>query len=146
TEQVEIAPARKVWQVNGEDGGLVGCWVYVPPTYATRTRTIELRPVETAYEAVPASYATRVRTVEVQPARTVYDTVPAVYATRLRPVATPPRIAYEQVPAEYRMVYRSVLVQPATAGWVPILSFDGCRGEGLSPVIYNHPPGLPDAG
>jgi hypothetical protein len=75
-ETVEVAPARREWQVSYDQyGQRVGCWVNLPARYAVRQRTVMMRPAtSTPYTQYPV-YGTREHTVQVEPARRAW--VPA---------------------------------------------------------------------
>lgn len=82
-ETVMIAPATKVWSVTRDAFGReVGCWVTKPAQYATRHRTVIVRPASVSYSVIPAQYRTYSEQVQVRPAQLVAHTTPAVVATR----------------------------------------------------------------
>ena len=98
-ETVQVSHGGRQWQVSTDAyGRTVGCWVDVPPQYATRHRQVLVRPASTVYETIPAVTATRERTV----------------------VARPSSVEVEVVPAQYETVARQVQVAPATASWQPL--------------------------
>jgi hypothetical protein len=101
-ETVMVRPGGKVWQVSRDaHGRTVGCWVDVPPAYATRHRKVVVRPASVVHETIPAIVKDVTRKVVVRPASVAHETIPAVYGVR----------------------HRKVMVAPATSGWQRI---DGC--------------------
>jgi hypothetical protein len=101
-ESVMVRPAGKVWQVSRDaHGAAVGCWVDVPPVYATRHRKVVVRPASVVHETIPAIVKDVTRKVVVRPASVVHETIPAVYGVR----------------------HHKVMVAPATSGWQRI---NGC--------------------
>ncbi len=77
TETVEIAPARREWQVTRDAWGRrVGCWVDLPARYGVRQRTVMV----SAASSVPVTqlpvYGSRERTVLVEPARRAWVPAP----------------------------------------------------------------------
>ncbi|MBM3609311.1 MAG: hypothetical protein FJX29_12825 [Alphaproteobacteria bacterium] len=98
-ETVMIAPATKVWSVTRDAHGReVGCWVQKPAQYATRHRTVIVRPASVSYSVIPAQYRTVTQQMQVRPAQLVAHTTPAVVGTR----------------------NVTQMVAPATTGWQPI--------------------------
>ncbi|WP_342360562.1 hypothetical protein [Terrarubrum flagellatum] len=98
-ETVMVSPGGKRWVVRRDYYGReIGCWEVTPPEYATRTRSVVVRPAATLYERVPAVTAMRAQHVMVRPPSVSYETIPAEYATR----------------------QRTVLVSPGGAEWRPI--------------------------
>jgi hypothetical protein len=70
SEQVLVAPGGRFWQTSrGPGGELVGCWITTPPRFATRTRTVVVRPAQAIPETIPPEYASVSRRVRVAPAR-----------------------------------------------------------------------------
>ncbi len=110
-ETVQVSPGGRRWQVTSDHHGrTIGCWVDVPPQYATRHREVLVRPESTVYETLPAVTATRARTV----------------------LARPASVEVEVIPAEYQTVARQVQVAPASVSWAPIGGGRGsCGGRGL---------------
>lgn len=96
-ETVMVSPARREWRVRNHYGEMIGCWVDVPASYATRAHRVLVRPEQVVTETIPAVTATRARLEVVEPAHTVYHTIAARYATR----------------------ERVELVAPASAHWAP---------------------------
>lgn len=65
-ETVMVSPGGRTWQVTRDaHGRAVGCWVDVPPRYATRHRTVQVSAEQVVPVAVPAVYGTRSHTVQV---------------------------------------------------------------------------------
>lgn len=76
-EQVLVEPGRRVWQTRHDPhGGLVGCWVDIPPRYATRHRRVLVQPGASIPETIPAEYASVHRRVLVEPARSGWVPAP----------------------------------------------------------------------
>lgn len=98
-ERVMVHPPGKVWSVTRDSrGNEVGCWVRRPAVYATRHRTVIVRPAAIRYSVVPAEYRTIAERVVVSPARLVEKVVPAVYATRhYRAVVAPGRVGWRPI-------------------------------------------------
>lgn len=95
-QRVMVHGPSRVWSVTRDRyGHEIGCWVHKPAVYATRYRTVVVRPAGVTYSLAPAQYRTISKQVVVRPARLVEHTQPAVYATR-----------------HYR-----ALVSPGTVGW-----------------------------
>lgn len=68
-ETVMVSPGGRTWQVTRDSyGRAVGCWVDVPPRYATRQRTVQVSAEQVVPVAVPAVYGTRSHTVQVSAA------------------------------------------------------------------------------
>lgn len=77
SEQVLVAPGGRVWQTQRDAyGSLVGCWVDVPPQYATRHRRVLVQPAQSIPELIPAEYASVQRRVLVEPARSGWVPAP----------------------------------------------------------------------
>ncbi|KQO54469.1 MULTISPECIES: hypothetical protein [unclassified Methylobacterium] len=69
-EQVQLSPGGRVWQTRRDAyGQMIGCWVDVPPRFATRHRRILAQPGQTIPETIPAEYASVQRTVLVSRGR-----------------------------------------------------------------------------
>ncbi|HRK24150.1 MAG TPA: hypothetical protein PLQ11_04275 [Beijerinckiaceae bacterium] len=95
-ETVQVSSGGRVWQVSRDAYGReVGCWVDVPPKYATRLRTEVVQSGGIVHETIPAVTAVRHRTVMTRPAQVHEHVIPAQYATR----------------------HHTVQVAPATASW-----------------------------
>ena len=98
-ETVLVSHGGRQWQVSTDAyGQTVGCWVDVPPQYATRQREVQVRAADTVYETIPAEYATRQRTVLTRPSG----------------------IDVQTIPAQYETVSQQVQVAPATVSWQPL--------------------------
>lgn len=109
-ETVQVSPGGRQWQVSRDaNGRTIGCWVDVPPQYATRHREVLVRPASTVYETIPAVTATRARTV----------------------LARPANVEIEVIPPQYETVARHVQVAPASVSWAPIGGRGGGCGRGL---------------
>lgn len=81
SEQVLVAPGGRVWETRRDAyGSLVGCWVDVPPRFATRHRRVLVQPAQSIPETIPAEYASVQRRVLVEPARAGWVPAPEVGA------------------------------------------------------------------
>lgn len=70
TETYQISPGGRQWQVTRDAWGRrVGCWVDVPPRFATRTRFVIVRAASSEPHTTYPIYGTRERSVLVEPAR-----------------------------------------------------------------------------
>lgn len=97
SERVLVAPGGRVWQTRRDAyGGLIGCWVDVPPQYAVRRRRVLVQPAQTIPETIPPQYASVRRRVLVQPARSGW--VPANYGQGGYPGAFGPSLAVGSIP------------------------------------------------
>lgn len=77
SESVMVSPGGRVWQTRHDPyGGLVGCWVDVPPQYTTRHRRVLVQPGQSIPETIPAEYASVQRRVLVEPARSGWVPAP----------------------------------------------------------------------
>ncbi len=66
SETVMVSPGGRTWQVTRDaHGRAVGCWIDVPPRYATRQRTVQVSAEQVVPVAVPAVYGTRSHTVQI---------------------------------------------------------------------------------
>jgi hypothetical protein len=56
-ETVMIKPARRIWTIYYDAyGRKIGCWRDKPARYATRYRTVTIRPAGVRYTVIPAQY------------------------------------------------------------------------------------------
>jgi len=66
-ETVMIKPARRIWTIYYDKyGRKIGCWIDKPARYATRYRTVTIRPASIGYNVVPAQYRTVTHKVRVR--------------------------------------------------------------------------------
>lgn len=88
-EQVEIEPARQVWQVSVDQWGRrVGCWVTLPARTEWRNRRVVSHPAEIVPVAMPTVYGVRQTRVMVAPSRPGWEPVQDISDFRVESVVS----------------------------------------------------------
>lgn len=133
-----LAPASSVLAFEGcGRGRAVECYekVRLPDVYASRMRSVVVRPAMTHIYRRPAEMSAVADRIEIAPAR--WDTIrrPAVWETRTeRILVRPAQTTYVEQAAVTKVVRETVVVQPATVRWERSRGFLG-RGERMCKVV-----------
>ncbi len=135
--------------------------VKTPPSFATVSEQVMVRPGHKVARHIPAEFDTVSETVVVRPERTVARHIPAVYGTKAETVMVAPasqrwvvRVdafgnkvgCWETVPAQYSTVHRQVVIREAQVvhETIPAVTAQRARTVMVRPasVAYDHVPAV----
>lgn len=108
--------------------------VFIPPTFETKTETLESRQASERVEIIPAQYGWAEDTVVVKEASERLEVIPATYDwVEEKVLVTEESERLVEVPATYETITEKVLVRPTTTTWKkgrgPIEKVDHATGE-----------------